>query len=112
MQIEERERGSVVILEIEGKMLIGEGDELLREKINGLAKEGKVKILINLEKCPYMDAAGLGEISRSFTATKKRGGKLRFSNPTKRVKDLLLITKLFDDLKVFDDEETAVKSFA
>jgi anti-sigma B factor antagonist len=92
-------------------MLIGEGDELLREKVNGLVEGGTTKILLNLAEVPYVDSAGLGEIVRCYTTVSRKDGKLKLLNLTKRLQDLLSITKLLTVFESFDSEEDAVKSY-
>jgi len=111
MKIEERNNGDVTILDLKGKMLIGEGDELLREKINNLVEGGKKKVLLNLADVPYVDSAGLGEIVRCYTTVSRKDGKLKLLNLTKRIHDLLSITKLLTVFETYDTEEEAIKSF-
>ena len=111
MKIEERAVGGVTILDLQGKMLIGEGDELLREKINNLVENGTQKIVLNLAEVPYVDSAGLGEIVRCYTTGSRKSGKLKLLHLTKRIQDLLSITKLLTVFDTFDTEEEAVKSF-
>lgn len=112
MQIEQRVVGDVTILDIKGKMTLGEGDELLKDKINSLVSQGQKKLILNLEGVPYIDSAGLGEIVRTYTTVSRQGGKLKLLNLTKRIEDLLSITKLLTVFEVFDSEDEAVKSFA
>ncbi len=111
MKINERTVSDVTVLDLEGKLLIGEGDELLREKINSLVEGGTTKILLNLGEVPYMDSAGLGEVVRCYTTVSRKNGKLKLVNLTKRLQDLLSITKLLTVFETFDDEGEAVKSF-
>lgn len=111
MKIEERAVSGVTILDLQGKMLIGEGDELLREKINTLVENGTTKIVLNLEDVPYVDSAGLGEIVRCYTTVSRKDGKLKLLNLTKRIHDLLSITKLLTVFESYDTEDEAVKSF-
>ena len=111
MQIEERSAGDVTVLDLKGKMTLGEGDELLRDKINSLLQQGRKRIVLNLEDVPYIDSAGLGEIVRSYTTIKKQDGSLKLLNLTKRISDLLAITKLLTVFETFDSEPEAVKSF-
>ena len=112
MHIEERSAGDVKILDLKGKMTLGEGDELLKDKINGLLAGGKKKLLLNLEGVPYIDSAGLGEIVRTFTTVSRSGGSLKLLNLTKRIEDLLAITKLLTVFETFDAEAEAIKSFS
>ena len=112
MNISERKSGDVTILDVEGKILLGEGDVQLKHKMEELI-EGKVtKILLNLANVPYMDSGGLGEIVRSYTTVKKAGGELKLLNATTRIKDLLTITKLVTVFDVHEDEAAGVASFA
>ena len=111
MKIEERAVDGVTILDLQGKMLIGEGDELLREKINSLVENGTEKIVLNLADVPYVDSAGLGEIVRCYTTVSRKNGELKLLNLTKRIHDLLSITKLLTVFDSYDDEASAVKSF-
>jgi anti-sigma B factor antagonist len=112
MQIEERIVDDVTILDLKGKMTLGEGDELLKDKINSLVSQGHKKIVLNLEAVPYIDSAGLGEIVRTYTSISRQGGKLKLLNVSKRIYDLLVITKLVTIFDSYEDEAEAVKSFA
>ncbi len=111
MRIDERAVEGVTILDLHGKMLIGEGDELLREKINQLVENGTERIVLNLAEVPYVDSAGLGEIVRCYTTVSRKNGKLKLLHLTKRIHDLLSITKLLTVFETYDSEEDAVKSF-
>ena len=111
MVIEERIVGDVTILDLKGKMTLGEGDELLKDKINSLIHQGQKKLLLNLEGVPYIDSAGLGEIVRTYTTVSRQGGHLKLVNLTKRITDLLSITKLLTVFETFDAEPEALKSF-
>ena len=95
MKIEEHhEANSVVILDLDGKLMIGEGDILLREKVEGLVEAGHRRIILDLADVPYVDSAGLGEIVRCYTALSRKNGRLKLRNPSKRIQDLLAVTKL------------------
>jgi anti-sigma B factor antagonist len=111
MVIEERVVGDVTILDLKGKMTLGEGDELLKDKINSLIHQGQKKLLLNLEAVPYIDSAGLGEIVRTYTTVSRQGGNLKLVNLTKRITDLLSITKLLTVFETFESEADALKSF-
>ena len=111
MQIDERKVGDVTILDMKGKMTLGDGDEMLRAKVNAIIQAGAKKILLNLGDVPYIDSAGLGEIVRTYTTVSRQGGVLKLLNLTKRIKDLLAITKLLTVFETFDGENEAVKSF-
>ena len=112
MQIEERIVNNVTMLDLKGKMTLGEGDELLKDKINSLLQQDRKHILLNLEGVPYIDSAGLGEIVRTYTTVSRQGGKLKLVNLTKRITDLLSITKLLTVFETFDAEQDAIRSFA
>ena len=92
-------------------MTLGEGDELLKDKINSLIHQGQKNLLLNLEGVPYIDSAGLGEIVRTYTTVSRQGGALKLVNLTKRITDLLSITKLLTVFETFDLEKDAVASF-
>jgi len=112
LQIEERLVGEVTILDLKGKIVINEGDEALRDKINSLIHQNRKKILLNLENVPYIDSAGLGEVVRTYTTVSRQGGQLKLVNLTKRITDLLSITKLLTVFETFDTEPEALKSFS
>jgi anti-sigma B factor antagonist len=111
MEIQERVLENVVVVDLNGKLTIGEGDALLREKIDSLIQQGHTNLLLNLGEVPYVDSAGLGEIVRTFTTVKHQGGTLKLVNLTKRIKDLLTITKLLTVFETYDSEAEAVGSF-
>lgn len=112
MKIVERQVGDVIILDIQGKILIGEGDDALREAVTRLVESGKKKILLNLADVPYVDSAGLGEIVRTYTTVSRQGGSLKLLSLTKRITDLLSITKLLTVFETFESEDDAVRSFS
>ena len=111
MEIVERTVSDVTVLDLKGKMTLGEGDELLRDKVNSLIQQGRRKVVLNLEEVPYIDSAGLGEIVRTYTTISKQGGSLKLLNLTKRITDLLSITKLLTVFETYDSEADAVRSF-
>ncbi len=112
MHIEERNVGDVVLLDLKGKITLGEGDELLKDKVNSLVNQGHKKIILNLADVPYIDSAGLGEVVRTYTTVSRQGGSLKLLNLTKRITDLLSITKLLTVFETFDSESDAVRSFS
>jgi len=112
MQIEQRAAGDVVILDLKGKITLGEGDELLKDKVNSLVNQGHKKIVLNLAEVPYIDSAGLGEVVRTYTTVSRQGGSLKLLNLTKRITDLLSITKLLTVFETFESESDAVRSFS
>lgn len=111
MQIQERTVGDVTVLDLQGKLTLGDGDELLRDKVNSLIQQDRKKVLLNLEKVPYIDSAGLGEVVRTYTTVKRQEGSLKLLNLTKRIQDLLSITKLLTVFETFDTESEAIKSY-
>src|SRR5262245_10635627 len=111
MQIDERVVDGVTILDLKGKMTLGEGDELLKDKINSLIQQERKQLVLNLEAVPYIDSAGLGEIVRTYTTVSRQGGKLKLLNLTKRITDLLAITKLLTVFETYDTEKDALASF-
>ena len=112
MQIDERTVGDVVVLDIKGRVQLGEGDEMLKDKVNSLLNQGRKKIVLNLAEVPYIDSAGLGEVVRTFTTVSRQGGSLKLLNLTKRITDLLAITKLLTVFDTYDSEQDAVQSFS
>ena len=111
MQISERSIGDVMVLDLKGKITLGEGDELLKDKINSLLQQGRRKVVLNLEEVPYIDSAGLGQIVGGYTTVTRQGGSLKLLNLTKRITDLLSITKLLTVFETYDNEADAVRSF-
>jgi anti-sigma B factor antagonist len=112
MEIAERTAGEVTILDVTGKMTLGEGDEILKDKVHSLSLQGRKKIVLNLAGVPYIDSAGLGEIVRTYTTVSREGGSLKLLGLTKRIIDLLSITKLLTVFETYDNEADAVRSFS
>jgi anti-sigma B factor antagonist len=110
--IKERQAGDVTILDLSGKITIGEGSVQLREAVRNLLDQGKKKILLNLGDVSYVDSSGIGELVSSYTTTNNAGGQLKLLNLTKKIKDLLMITKLLTVFQTYDNETEAVASFA
>lgn len=111
LNISERQVGDVTILDMDGKITIGEGSVALRTAIRRLLEEGKKKILLNLAKVNYIDSSGIGELVSSYTAIGKESGQLKLLNLTQKLEDLLTITKLLTVFDVYDSEEEALSSF-
>src|SRR5829696_9869037 len=111
MQIEERSVGDVVVLDLKGKITLGEGDEVLKDKVNSILNQGRKKIVLNLADVPYIDSAGLGEVVRTYTTVSRQGGQLKLVNLTKRITDLLSITKLLTVFETFESEAEALKTY-
>ena len=111
MTVSERASGAVIILDVDGGLTVGDPAELLRGEVLNLLQQGRKHILINLAGVSYMDSAGLGELVQAYSTVAKQGGKLKLVSPTKRLQDLLVITKLATVFDSFDDETIAVNSF-
>ena len=111
LNIAERQAGDITILDMDGKVTIGEGSVALRNTIRRLLGEGKTKILLNLGGVGYIDSSGIGELVSSFTAVNKEGGTLKLLNLTQKIQDLLAITKLLTVFDVFENEGEALSSF-
>src|SRR5436309_11660982 len=111
LNISERQAGDITILDMSGKVTIGEGSVALRSAIRRLLEEGKKKILLNLAGVGYIDSSGIGELVSSFTAINKEGGQLKLLNLTQKLQDLLAITKLLTVFDAYDDEPEALSNF-
>ncbi len=113
MQLEIRERsvGEIAILEMFGKVTIGEGSVQLRDAVSRLRDAGRNKIILNLGGVNYVDSSGIGELVSSYTTTKNSGGRLKLLNLPKKIKDLLMITKLLTVFEIYEDEQAALDSF-
>ena len=107
-----RQVGDVTVIDVAGRITLGEGSSNLREGIREMVAKGNKKILLNLGDVTYIDSSGIGELVSGFTSVANAGGQLKLINLTKRVKDLLQITKLYTVFEVFDDEAAAIRSFA
>ena len=106
-----REVDLITIVDLSGRISLGEGSALLRKTVRDLLDNGQTKILLNLGDVNYIDSSGIGELVSGFTAVRSREGQLKLLNLTKKVHDLLQITKLFTVFEVYSDEGTAVQSF-
>ena len=107
-----RQVGDVTVIDSVGRITLGEGASAFRDAIRDLATKGDKKILVNLSEVTYIDSSGIGEMVSSYTTVTNHGGQLKLLGLNKRVKDLLQITKLYTVFEVFDDEATAIRSFA
>jgi anti-sigma B factor antagonist len=111
LNIKERQAGDITILDMDGKITIGEGSVALRGAIRRLLEEGKKRILLNLGQVGYIDSSGIGELVSSYTAITNAGGKLKLLNLTQKLKDLLGITKLLTVFDTYTDEAEALSSY-
>ena len=112
MKTSTRQVDGVTIVDCSGRITLGEGSVILKDVVRELLSKGQKKILLNLGDVNYIDSSGIGELVSGFTTVTNSGGQLRLLNLTKRVKDLLQITKLYTVFDVKDDEAGAVKSFS
>ena len=112
MQLEQRIAGNVAVIKVTGDITLNKGgDVLLKDKVQSLLQQGHKNLLIDLSGVSYVDSAGLGELVQAYATTKNRGGALKLLNVTKRLKDLLVVTKLLTVFDTFDTEASAVASF-
>lgn len=112
MQLEQRIVGQVAIVKVTGDITLNKGgDVLLKDKVQSLIQQGQKNLLLDLSGVSYVDSAGLGELVQAYATTKNRGGALKLLGITKRIKDLLVVTKLLTVFDTFDTEADAVASF-
>jgi len=111
MKSSTRQVNGIVIVDLSGRITLGEGSVLLRDMVRDLVTKGQRKILLNLGDVTYIDSSGIGELVSAFTTVRNQGGELKLLNLTKKVHDLLQITKLYTVFDVKDDEATAVAAF-
>ena len=112
MTIDTRSVNGVTIVDLHGRVTIGEGSREVREKIRELLENGNKDILLNLGDVSYVDSAGIGELVSSYTTVTNQGGQFKLLNLTKKIRELLAITKLLTVFDSFDDETAAVGSFS
>jgi len=109
--IDTREVDHVTLLDIRGRIVLGDEIHTLRDAVRGLLAQGKKKIILNLQEVDYIDSSGVGELVSCFTTVRNAGGELKLLNLTQKVHDVLHVTKLYTVFDIKDDEFTAVKSF-
>jgi anti-sigma B factor antagonist len=112
MKATNRQVDGVAVVDMSGRITLGEGSVVLRDTIRDLIGKGSKKILLNLGDVTYIDSSGIGELVSAFTAVRREGGELKLLNLTKKVHDLLQITKLYTVFDIKDDEAAAIKAFA
>ncbi len=106
-----RHHGKVTVLDLSGKITLGEGDIKLREAVNALLDEGRKNVVLNLQGVTYMDSAGIGELVACYKRAVEKSAKLKLLSPTGKVQDLLVLTKLQTVFEIFRDEREALTSF-
>jgi anti-sigma B factor antagonist len=111
VKLTNRQVGDVTVIDAAGRITLGEGASTFRDAIRDLVAKGNKKLLINLSEVSYIDSSGIGEMVSGFTTVTNSGGQLKLVGLSKRVKDLLQITKLYTVFEAFDDETEAVRSF-
>jgi anti-sigma B factor antagonist len=111
LRVTYRDAGVITVVDIGGRITLGEGSALLRKTVRELLEDNRIKIVLNLADVNYIDSSGIGELVSAFTAVKNRGGDMKLLHLTKKVHDLLQLTKLFTVFDVYSDEHTALGSF-
>jgi anti-sigma B factor antagonist len=111
LKMRTREVNGIVIIDLSGQLTLGEASAAIRDEVRDQTSQGLRKILLNLGDVSYIDSAGLGELTAAYTSVKNRGGQLKLLNLTRRVHDLMQITKLYTVFDVHDDEKKAIASF-
>jgi anti-sigma B factor antagonist len=111
MKASSRQVNGVTVVDMMGRITLGEGSVVLRDTIRDLLGKGEKKILLNLGNVTYIDSSGIGELVSAFTSVRNQGGELKLLNLTKKVHDLLQITKLYTVFDIRDDETAAVGAF-
>ena len=112
MKVRERQIRDVTILDISGRITLGDGTALLRDTTRGLISQGKKNLLLNLSQVPHMDSSGIAELVSAFTAARREGGDVKLLKLTKKVRDTVEIVHLGSIFELFDDEAAALKAFA
>ena len=111
MKVATRQVDGVTILDLSGRITLGEGSVTLRDSVHDVVAKRSKHILLNLENISYIDSSGIGELVSAFTSVKNSGGELKLLNLTKKVHDLLQITKLYTVFDIWDNEASAVSAF-
>ena len=111
LKLTTRQVGDVTVVDVAGRITLGEGSSILRDSMRDLVSKGQKKVLLNLSDVTYIDSSGIGELVSGFTTITNAGGQLKLLGLTNRVKDLLQITKLYTVFDVHEDEAHAVRSF-
>src|ERR1700689_4174313 len=111
MKTNVRQVDGVTIVDCSGRITLGEGSVILRDAVRDLLAKNQKKILLNLGEVTYIDSSGIGELVSAFTTVRNQGGELKLLNLTKKVHDLLQITKLYTVFDVKEEETSAIKAF-
>ena len=111
MKLSVRKAKDIIVIDVEGKIVLGDGDVEIKQAVDGLLLKGNKSIILNLARVSYLDSAGLGEIMRCFTTLRRDGGDFKLLSPNQRIIDLFSITKLLNVFDIYDNEPSAIKSF-
>ncbi len=109
---QEREAGGVTVLELNGRLTVGEGSEILDARLQQLLQAGRIRLVLDFSKATTIDSQGISALVRSVISSRKRGGNVKLVNPGRRVKEVLTITRLLDVIESYDSEEAALRSFS
>jgi anti-sigma B factor antagonist len=111
MKTSERQAGDITILDVSGRIMFGDGEDGFRDAVTKAIEAGRVKLVINMAEVPFIDSAGISQLVRTFVTAGKKGGGMKLLKPTKRVRELLTVTRLLTIWQPFESEEEAVASF-
>ena len=111
MRATAREAGGVLVVDLSGRILLGDDSAYLRKMIRSLLDEGHRRIVLNLGDVDYIDSSGIGELVSGYSAVRSQGGELKLLNLSRRVRDLLQLTKLYTVFEIYDDEAAGIASF-
>ena len=111
LEIKTREMGSVTLLELNGKIILGDESSSLREAIKGLLAQGKKRVLLNLARISFIDSTGVGTLVAAYTSARSQGGEVKLSSLTKKFRETLQVTRLLTVFEVFDDDSAGIASF-
>lgn len=111
MKITTRQEGDITLLDVEGRIMFGDGEEEFRDAVTRGIEAGQLRLIINMGEVPYVDSAGISQLVRTFVALNKRGGRMTMVGLTRRVRDLLTMTRLLTIMEAFESESEAIASF-
>ena len=112
LRLNTRQVGDIAVIDVAGRLTLGEGSGAIREEVQDLLTKGQKRILMNMAEVSYIDSSGIGELVADFTSTTNAGGALKLTGLTRGVKELLRVTKLTNIFEVYEDEASALSSFA
>lgn len=112
MTITERTAGDVTILDLDGRLVFGDGDQAFKTHVDALTRQGRMQLLLNMRNVSYLDSGGVGVLVWKFVTTKKQGGNIKLANLSPRSHSVMHIAKLFQVFETFDTEDAALKSFS